>query len=315
MTKVQYIDSHSHFFPEKYLKTLDELGIRFGQILDQRFTSLSSRLADMDKAGISKQVISVAVPDVNTSTPGNAVQLARIVNDELSNLTNENERFTGLASLPMLDPDTAVEELDRAINDLGLRGVQLFTDIGGRSLDREEFWCVYERVARLDVPVFIHPIAPAHRVVYDDYNLLSVLGFPFETTHAATRIVLSGLLEKLPKLKLVLSHLGGTLPYLVGRIDDAYRMFWKSQTKITKPPSEYFKKMYLDGASFYEPAWNTALGLWTPDKILMGSDYPYGWVDDYNNCVDVVKSLSLSDADQGLILGDNAEKLLGLGRE
>ncbi|TRO54781.1 amidohydrolase, partial [Candidatus Bathyarchaeota archaeon] len=195
--------------------------------------------------------------------------------------------------------------------DLGLRGAEVFTDIGGKPLDSEEFWVVYEAASALDVPVFIHPIAPKHREIYDDYNLISVLGFPFETTHAATRLALSGLLEKLPDLKLVLSHLGGALPYLVGRIDDAYRMFGKSQTKIQKPPSEYLKKMYLDGASFYEPAWSCALGFWGPEMILMGSDYPYGWMGDYSTCVDVVKSLNLSDDDRGLILGGNAEKLLG----
>ncbi len=313
MTDTQYIDSHAHFFPKKYLKALDELGIYFGQTLDQRFTSLPLRLDDMNKAEIFKQALSIAVPGVNTSTPENAVYLAKIVNNELSNLTIENDRFFGLASLPMLNPEAAVEEVDRAICELGLNGVELFTDVGGKPLDSEDFWVVYDRIARLDVPVFIHPIAPAHRAVYDDYELLSVLGFPFETTHAATRIVLSGLIEKIPELKLVLSHLGGTLPYLVGRIDDAYRMFGESQTKISKPPSEYLKKMYLDGASFYEPAWTCALDFWGPEMILMGSDYPYGWVGEYRRCAEIVESLNLSKSDKDLILRRNAENLLGLG--
>ena len=309
------IDSHAHYFPKKYIKTLEELHIPFGQTLDDRFTTIQPRLIDMDKAGIKKQAVSIAVPGVNMSTPENAVKLARIVNEELGALTSKYDLFIGLASLPMLSPMEAVDELKRAVNDLGLRGVELFTDIGGKSLDSEEFWVVYEAASKLDVPVFIHPIAPLHRAVYDDYNLISVLGFPFETTHAATRLALSGLLEKVPDLKLVLSHLGGALPYLVGRIDDAYRMFGKSQTKNKSPPSEYLKKMYLDGASFYKPAWDCVLGLWNPEKILMGSDYPYGWVGDYSTCVDVVKSLNLNDYDQGLILGGNAEKLLHLDGE
>ncbi|MFH1179686.1 MAG: amidohydrolase family protein [Candidatus Bathyarchaeota archaeon] len=315
MRDQRIIDSHAHFFPKKYLQKLDEFGINFGQTLDNRFTSTLPRLEDMDKAGVWKQVVSIAVPGVNMSSPENAVKLAEIVNNELSSLIAENDRFIGLASLPMLSPMDAVDELKRAVNDLGLKGIELFTDIGGRPLDSEEFWVVYEAAARLDTPIFIHPIAPKHRAIYDDYGLLAVLGFPFETTHAATRIALSGLLEKIPDLKLVLSHLGGTLPYLVGRIDDAYRMFGKSQTKIQKPPSEYLKKMYLDGASFYNPAWTCALGFWGPEKILMGSDYPYGWVGEYHRCVDVVDSLNLGEFDRDCILGGNAEKLFGLGEE
>ena len=305
------IDSHAHFFPKKYLQKLDEFGIDFGQTLDARFTSTQPRLEDMDKAGVWKQAVSIAVPGVNMSSPENAVKLAEIVNNELSSLTAENDRFIGLASLPMLSPMDAVDELKRAVNDLGLKGIELFIDIGGRPLDSEGFWVVYMAAARLDTPIFIHPIAPKHRAIYDDYGLLAVLGFPFETTHAATRIALSGLLEKIPDLKLVLSHLGGTLPYLVGRIDDAYRMFGKSQTKIQKPPIEYLKKMYLDGASFYNPAWTCALGFWGSEKILMGSDYPYGWVGDYSTCVEVVESLGIGDQEKQMILGENAEKLFG----
>ena len=308
----QYIDSHAHFFPKKYLKTLDDVGIHFDQTLDSRFTSVSPRIKDMDAAGVSKQAVSIAVPGVNMSTPENAVHLAKIVNDELSSLVAKNDRFIGLASLPMVDPEAAVEELDRAVNELGLRGVELFTNVGGKTLDYKGFWTVYERLTELDVPAFIHPIAPDHRSVYDDYSLLAVLGFPFETTHAATRIVLSGLLDKMPDLKLVLSHMGGTLPYLVGRIDDAYRMYVKHQTPIKRHPSEYFKKMYLDGASFYAPAWGNALEFWGADKLLMGSDYPYGWVGEYRNCVDVVESLGIGEKEKNLILRRNAEKLLGL---
>lgn len=312
MTTKLSIDSHAHFFPKKYLKTLDTMGIEFGQTLDPRFTTVTPRIEDMDNAGVSKQAVSIAVPGVNMSTSENAVQLAKVVNDELSNLVNENDRFIGLASLPMIDPEAAVEELDRAIGELGLRGVELFTNVGGKTLDFNEFWTVYERITELDVPVFVHPNAPDHRDVYDDYSLLAVLGFPFETTHAATRIALSGLLDKHPDLKLVLSHMGGTLPYLVGRIDDAYRMFVRHQTPITKPPSEYLKKMYLDGASFYSPAWDCALDFWGSDKILMGSDYPYGWVGDYCTCVDTVETLDIGENEKNMILRENAEKLLKL---
>lgn len=313
MTEPKHIDCHAHFFPKDYLKALDDLGLHFGQTLDDPFSHAYPRIKDMEEAGIWKQAVSIAVPGVNMSTPENAVKLARIVNNELSNLMDENDRFIGLASLPMLDPSGAVEELDHAVNDLGLKGVEMFTGIGDKPLDSEEFWVVYERAARLGVPIFIHPIAPAHRAIYDEYSLLAVLGFPFETTHAATRLALSGLMEKIPDLKLVLSHLGGALPSLVGRIDDAHRMYEKTRQNISKLPSIYLKKMYLDGASFYEPAWSSALEFWGPEKVLMGSDYPYGWASPYSRCVEIVESLEVSDSDKDMILSGNAEKLLALG--
>ena len=204
------------------------------------------------------------------------------------------------------------QELRRAVEDLGLKGVALFTNVSGKQIDIPEFWPVYLMASRLGVPVFVHPITPLHREVYDDYSLLSVLGFPFETTIAATRLTLSGLLEELPDLKLVLSHLGGTLPYLVGRIDDGHRIFKSSQNKIKHPPSKYLKKMYLDAASFYEPALGCALDFWGADKLVLGSDYPYGWVGELKRCVESVENLGLETDELDKILNRNAEELFKL---
>ena len=122
-------------------------------------------------------------------------------------------------------------------------------------------------------------------------------------------MTLSGLLEELPDLKLVLSHLGGTLPYLVGRIDDGYRIFKSSQNKIKHPPSKYLKKMYLDAASFYEPALECALDFWGADKLVLGSDYPYGWVGELKRCVESVENLGLEADELDKILNRNAVEL------
>ena len=303
------IDCHTHLFPRKYVKELDKLNIPFGRTLSERFTSTPLRISDMDEAGIDMQVISIAVPGVNMSTPENAIHLSKLVNDETAKLTEHDSRFIGLASLPMLSPMEAVDELRRAVEDLGLRGAALFTTVKGKPIDLPEFWPVYRMASKLKVPVFVHPIAPLHREVYDDYSLLSVLGFPFETTIAATRLTLSGLLEDLPDLKIVLSHLGGTLPYLVGRIDDGHRLFSSSQNKIRQSPSLYLKKMYLDGASFYKPALTCALDFWGADKLILGSDYPYGWMRELRRCVESVEDLGLEADELDKIFHRNAEKL------
>jgi aminocarboxymuconate-semialdehyde decarboxylase len=310
--KISRIDCHTHLYPKNYLSELRKREIPLGQIIDDRFLSLEKRVIDMDKSGIDKQFVSLTIPGVDMATPEISVHLSKIVNNELASLTLNNERFIALASLPMISPEDAVEELERAVNVLGLKAVGLFTNIGGKPIDLNEFWPIYAEAAKMQVPLFIHPCAPSHKGIYEDYRLLSVLGFPFETTHAATRIVLSGLLEKYSDLIFVLSHLGGTLPYLVGRIDDGNRIYRKFQQNISKKPSEYFKKMYLDTAAFYEPALNCAYALWGGEKMLLGSDYPYGWVGELKRCSEVVEKLDIQDKDKKKILHENAERLLKL---
>ncbi len=309
------IDSHTHLFPGNYLKELERMNISLGQTIDDRFTTLEKRLSDMDEAGIHRQVISLAMPGVDMATPEKAVKLSRVVNDELASISAEDGRFIGIASLPMLSPLDAAEELERAVKDLGLRGAGIFTNVKGKPIDLKEFWPVYERAAKLGVPLFIHPISPVNAEIYQDYHLLAVLGFPFETTYAATRLALSGLLEEYPGIIFVLSHMGGALPYLVGRIDDGNRIYHAYQTEISKPPSEYLKKMYLDAASFFEPALNCALGFWGAEKIMVGSDYPYGWVGDLRRCTDSIENLNLNEGDTEKILHKNAERILKLGAE
>jgi predicted TIM-barrel fold metal-dependent hydrolase len=305
------IDCHTHLFPGKYLKELQRLNIPLGQTIDDRFTTLEKRLRDMDEAGIDRQVISITQPGVDLATPDAAVRLAKLSNDELAGIMEADERFIGLAALPMLSPTDAVDELGRAV-DLGLRGAGIFTNVQGKPLDHQEFWPVYEEASNLGVPLFIHPISPVNAEIYRDYRLLAVLGYPFETTHAATRLALSGLLEEYPDLVFVLSHMGGALPYLAGRIDDGNRIFRVHQDKIKRPPSESLKKMYLDAASFFEPALNCALGFWGAEKLLVGSDYPYGWVGDLRRCTDSIEDLNLDEGDTEKILHKNAERILKL---
>jgi predicted TIM-barrel fold metal-dependent hydrolase len=305
------IDCHTHLFPGNYLKELQGMNIPLGQTINDRFTSLEKRLNDLDEASIDRQVISLTVPGVDMATPEASIRLSRIVNDELATISAKDERFITLASLPMLSPIDAVDELERAV-DLGFRGAGIFTNVKGKPIDLKEFWPVYEAASKLGVPLFVHPIAPTNAHIYKEYSLLAVLGFPFETTYAATRLALSGLFDEHPDLVFVLSHLGGTLPYLVGRIIDGNRIYRAAQREIQRPPSEYLKKMYLDGASFYEPALNCALDFWGAEKILVGSDYPYGWVGDLRRCTDSIDNLRIDVGDKKKILHKNAERILKL---
>jgi len=306
------IDCHTHLFPKEYVSELRRMNAPPPLIKDDRFLTPEKRVEEMERAGIDRQVVSIAVPGVDVSTPEASVRLARIANDGLSDLVGGDERFLPLASLPMLSPGEAVGELERAVGDLGFRGAGMFTPVAGRPVDLPEFWPVYEAASRMRVPLFLHPTVPEHKEIYKDYSLLSVLGFPFETTHAATRLALSGLLEEHPGVTFVLSHLGGTLPYLVGRIDDGKRLFGSDHGELPKLPSEYLQMMYLDAASFYEPALECAYMFWGADKIVLGSDYPYGWVGDLKRCVESVENLEMDENDRRKIMHLNAERLLNL---
>jgi len=190
-----------------------------------------------------------------------------------------------------------------------LKGACIFTNIVGKTIDKLEFWPIYKLAHILKVPIFVHPIKPANDCIYEEYGLLSVLGFPFETTYTATRLALSGLMEKYSNLIFILSHLGGTLPFLLGRIDDGNRLFKSFQKKINKVPSEYLKQMYLDTASFFIPALNCAYSFWGADKMLLGSDYPYDWVGKLRRCINSIEELDLKIEEKENILFKNAEKI------
>jgi predicted TIM-barrel fold metal-dependent hydrolase len=143
-------------------------------------------------------------------------------------------------------------------------------------LDNQEFYPFYQKAVALDVPILLHPTEPLMAQVMWDYGLIGMVGYIFETTLATLRLILGGIFDRYPKLKLVVPHIGSTLPYLISRIDNQFRINPESRIKISKPPSEYFKLIYVDTAqSFYKPAVECALSLLDKNKILFGTDYPF----------------------------------------
>jgi aminocarboxymuconate-semialdehyde decarboxylase len=289
-----------------------KLGVDFRAIRDESFISIESRLQEMDRSGIDKQVLGLTVPGVDFAKPTDSLVLAKIVNDELARIADNDDRFISLASLPMLNKEGALEELDRSINELGLKGVAAFSNVAGKPIDIPEFWPIFKRISEMNVPVFVHPIAPKHSEIFSEYSLLAILGFPFDTTLAATRLALSGILEKFPDLVFVLSHLGGTLPFLVGRVNDGYRMLPDEKRKLSNPPGYYLKQMYLDTTSFYKPALDCSYAFWGADKLLLGSDFPYGWVGELKRTVTSIEELEISQLDKEKIYHLNAKKVLKL---
>ncbi len=322
------IDVHNHFFPLPYVKELakrkhsprveqDHLGrtlIHYAgdyNIVEAAHTAPEVRLREMDRCGIDMQVLSLTTPGLEMIEPvSEAVALARIVNDAFATIMEQHpERFAAFAALPLRDVDSAVDELERAVSTLGLKGGTLFSNVSGTFLDSRDFWPLFEKASQLDVPLFVHPTTPATPEVFDDYRLVPLLGFPFDTTLAITRLVFGGVLEAYPTLKFILAHTGGTMPYLAERLDNGYRAYTECQEHITRLPSDYLKLTYLDTVSFHPPALSCACMFMGADKLVLGSDYPHQ-IGNLQQSVSSIEELNLPGKEA--ILEENAARLLKL---
>ncbi|KUO39589.1 MAG: hypothetical protein APZ16_00470 [Candidatus Hadarchaeum yellowstonense] len=278
---------------------------------DERMYDLSIREKEMDKSGVDLQVLGLAMPGVDMFRKNLAVEISRESNNELSEICQKNPRFLGFATVPMRYPDLAVKEMKRSAEELGLRGVKIPSNVAGKPLDWKGFYPIYEAAEKLELPLLIHPTTPLMTGVMMEYGLTTVVGFLFDTTLAALRLIFSGVLEKYNRLKLILPHAGSIIPYLISRIDHQYNINPDCRKKISRPPSEYFKRIYIDTAqSFYLPAFSCAYQLMGADRIVLGTDYPFVSLD---KSVEFIKNLKVTDEEKSKILSENAKRLLKLG--
>ena len=321
------IDFHNHFYPSKYLEELSKPGgyARVEKDAEGRLLvhyegdynvivgphiDLSERLRDMDKCGVERHVLSLTTPCVEREAPKRGVKLAKLANDGFAEICNKHpDRFSALAALPLQSPVEAAEELERAVRDLGLSGGTLMTNANGKPLDSPELMPVYERAVKLDVPLFIHPTSPMNNVAMDEYRLVPIIGFGVDTSVSVLRMVFSGLFERLPRLKLVASHLGGVYPYLRGRIDIGYKAYPECKVKIKRPPSEYLKKVWVDSIIYDNDVLLSTLAFLGDGKIVLGSDHPHQ-IGDIDQAINRIRKLDIDEKSKEKILTGNAKKLL-----
>ncbi len=330
------IDAYNHILPKKYQETLDKKVTGRDQGLPSSnwaktvttLMDLEARFRIMDAFDGYIQVISIAAPPVySIAPPPVAIELARIANDELALLVQKYpERFAaGIATLPMNDPDAAVAEAERAIRDLRLRGVEIFTDIGGKPLDSPEFMPLYEKMAGFGRPIFIHPRGLMSTPDYEGeefskYRLWTKLGWPYATAKAVCRLVYSGVMERFPDLKVVTHHCGGLIPYLVGRLDwadDTNEMLFGQRDIFLKEHAlVYFRRIFYDTAVSGNvgalQCARYAIGL---DQMLFGTDVPFGNQLGrrlIRQAIEAVEGMGLSEEEKRKIYQDNAIKLLRL---
>jgi predicted TIM-barrel fold metal-dependent hydrolase len=203
----------------------------------------------------------------------------------------------------------ALVELDRCQNRLGMKGVLLYSNINGKFPDEPEFRPLFRRAEEVGIPLLMHPAHPTTYEAVQGYEMVAGLGLMFDTTTALTRIILSGILDEHPRLKLVCPHVGGALPYLVGRIDHQTQVLRRGLGSISKPPSEYLRQIYLDTVTPSPEAVQYAYDFVGPDRLLFGTDHP--WVDP-QLIVRNIRSLNLASEIEARIFAGNARKLFEL---
>jgi aminocarboxymuconate-semialdehyde decarboxylase len=322
------IDFHNHFYPPAYLDALRAGGSNVRVVLDkdgnpvlhypgdynvavQGHRDIAHREAVLTREGVDLQVLTLTTPGTHVETPARAVELARLVNDAFAAVARERgKRFAALATLPLNDPAAAARELRRAVRELGLRGAMLFSNVNGVALADPSFDDLYRTADELDAVLHIHPTHPVGVEAMTDYWLMPLVGFPLDTTLAAAKLVFSGVVERFPRIRWVLSHLGGAIPYVAERLDRGYRAFRECRAHIAHPPSEYLKRFYYDTVNFDAGALKLAIAFAGADHLLAGSDYPHQ-IGSIPAMLESIRGLGIAEADRAAILGGNAERLLG----
>jgi aminocarboxymuconate-semialdehyde decarboxylase len=278
------------------------------------FHDTSARLADMDAAGIDLAVLSVAPPLFLYWMPREgAAEAARAINDAVAEMVaQEPSRFVGVASLPMQDPAAAVDELRRAVLELGMRGAQVGPHIEGVPLDDASLRPVLEAAQELGVPLIVHPYYVGSSPGLDDFYLTNLQGNPWQTAVCASRLIFSGTLDALPSLDLVLVHGGGHLPYQIGRLDHGHRVRPESAAPV-HAPSEYLRRFHYDSLTHSAESTRWLIDQVGADRVLFGTDMPFDMAG--GTFDEQLAGYAGETAQLQLIASGNAERLFRLNSE
>jgi aminocarboxymuconate-semialdehyde decarboxylase len=327
---MRVIDFHNHFYPPSYLAALrsGKSSIRVTEDAEGNpvlhypgdynvavpgHRDIAYRQSVLEKAGVDTQVLTFTSPGTHVETPAVAVPMAQGVNDDFASIVaDRGDRFTALATLPLCDAVASAREFERATDELGLPGAMLFSNVNGVALSDERFWPLYERAAERNAVLYIHPIHPVGVEAMTEWWLMPLVGFLFDTTLAASKLVYSGVLERFPGIRWVLAHLGGAIPYLAERLDRGYEAFEECRANIDRPPSTFLRELYYDTVNFDPRAIELAIDFAGAEHIMAGSDYPH-MIGSIDKMLSSLGSVDLSASDRESILGGNAARLLGLG--
>ncbi len=278
----------------------------------------SARIVHMDRMGIQIQGLATFVSEYAYWAPARAAaEAARLQNDNLAAAVAAHpDRFVGLgATVPLQDVDLAIAEMDRAVDQLGLKGLQIGGTVDGHNLDEPRFRPFWRAVAAKGIPVIIHPngYEESHRL--GDYFLTNCIGNPLETMVAATRMIFSGLFEELPDLELVLLHGGGYLPFYCSRADHTWKVRPETRVAIPNhPPSYYMKRFYYDTVVFQPLYLRHLVDIVGADRVMVGTDFPFDMSEpDPLGLIDATEGLD--EADRAAMKGGTAARLFDIAVE
>jgi len=283
----------------------------FREVTDQVW-SPEKRIQDMDAEGVDIQVLSpIPVTFSYWAEAHAAEEMARIQNDFIANTVKQYpKRFIGLGTVPLQDVEVAIREMDRCIHELGLKGIEIGTNVNGKNLDDPAFTAFFEMAEKWEVPLFIHPWETLGKDRMPRHNFMYTVGMPSETALAAASLINGGVIEKFPKLKVCFAHGGGSFPYILPRLDQGWKV-WPHLRLTSKPPSYYAKNFYFDSLNYDPLNLQYLIDRFGADKIVMGSDYPFLLREIPPGKI-VDETLHLSEEQRRDILGRNALAFLNI---
>ncbi len=330
------IDVFNHFMPKAYLDRLAKLApdhmavTAFPRL--KPLVDVDARLRLLDQFSDLRQVICLANPPLElVATPAQSPELARVANDAMAEVCRRHpDRFPAfVASLPMNNVEACIDEIDRAITQLGARGVQVFTNVAGKPLSAPTFRPIFARMVAHDLPVWVHPMRGPQFADYasetaSENEIWFSFGWPYETTACMTRLIYSGILDELPSLKIVTHHMGGMIPYFAGKVKLGFRQIFfgtpdgnpvAQECGLKKPPIEYFKMLYADTALGEDAPTRCGHAFFGTEFCLFASDAPFDAEQGRGliaNSLRAVEALDISRAEKAAIFSGNAKKLLRL---
>jgi predicted TIM-barrel fold metal-dependent hydrolase len=331
------IDIFNHVFPKTFFDRYILSGAA-GKEIGKRMANatlafdLDYRFRILDEFEDVRQVITLGQPPIEVLAAADRTgAIAREANDGLAALVSDHpDRFIAFAaSLPLNNTDASLAEMERAIDQLGAKGVMIYTNVAGKPLDAPELLPLFDEAARRRVPIWLHPARGASMRDYQAeetsaFEIWWALGWPYETSAAMARLVFSGIFDRHPDLTIITHHLGGIVPYLEGRVGYGWDQLGVRTSEVDyaallrtlkKRPVDYFRQFHADTAMFgARAATRCGLEFFGAERVLFASDMPFDPTPGLymRETIRVIESLDLSPADKDRIYFGNAQRLLGL---
>ncbi|HXK28445.1 MAG TPA: amidohydrolase family protein [Candidatus Binatia bacterium] len=337
------IDFQAHIFPPSYLdemKRLDGAVILeepdpysgMSYFYDKKLKcrintatfqgqNIERRLEHMDRLGVDVHVLTIPAPGADRFEGDGAIKIAQVANDAIAGIARRHpKRFIGFFTLPTCNVKASLDELERSVNELGLKGFGCFANLNGQALDREELLPIYERLAKYKLPVYIHPTAPlATEATGIDIMPTLIFGWAFDSTVAMTRLVYGHVLERFPEINFVVADVGGVLAFFAQRAINIYSGRTeeiRQRYGLKENPLDSFRRFYVDTADHPASTLRCVKDFFGAERMVLGTNYPYGPEEGcllVKNSLKAIDGLELNATEKEKILGGNAARILGIG--